>query len=211
MLSRILAILFFGSLFALIPVAMVIGGVLEGYINYYQVKDCGRQVFYNPFFYDTIFYAGYGWYMLLLAIFAGIFIVYPPFFASFFRFIYVFIIILAICSFIPSVGLKLGEMMFAKPNMNVQLTDGNVVQLNVVYAGREGLHFLTPDKPYTLTYRWGAIVGGQKQRCYREDPSLIAPLPDMRGASPAESAAVGIEPLPEKKSMFEVLMKRLFP
>lgn len=200
MVSRILGVLFFGSLFALVPVAIVVAGIREGYFSVYQVKDCGRQVFYNPFFYDTIFYGGFGWVMLILAIVIGILVVYPPFWASFFRALYALLLILAICTFIPQVGLAIGEAMFNKPHMRVQLIDGQVLTLNVVYIGREGLHFLAPDKPYPLTYRWEAIVGGEKQRCYQVSDDVAEPkLPDTRGASAAESAAVGIEPLPEKR------------
>lgn len=212
MISRILGILFFGSLFALVPVAIIIAGIREGYINFYQIKDCGRQVFYNPFFYDTIFHSGFGWVMLLLAIIVGTLIIYPPFWASLWRGLYALLLIVAMCTFIPNVGFTLGEAMFHKPNTRVSLIDGQTLSLDVVYVGREGLHFLTPDKPYPLTYRWEAIVGGQQQRCYIAAPDSQAPqLPDTRGASAEEAAAVGIEPLPEKKSMFDVLMKRLFP
>lgn len=215
MISRILGILFFGSIFALVPVALVIAGIREGYIDFYPIKDCGRQVFYNPFFYDTIFHSGFGWVMLLIAVIVGTLIVYPPFWASLWRGLYALTLVVAMCAFIPKVGFALGEAMFHKPNTRVTLIDGQTLSLDVVYVGREGLHFLTPDKPYPLTYRWEAIVGGQQQRCYVElsdsqPPQLPQPL-DTRGASAAEAAAVGIEPLPEKKSMFDVLMKKLFP
>ena len=148
--------------------------------------------------------------MLLLAIIIGALIVYPPFWASLWRGLYALTLLVAMCAFVPDVGFKLGEAMFHKPNTRVTLIDGQTLSLDVVYVGREGLHFLTPDKPYPLTYRWEAIVGGQQQRCYVALPDS-QPLPDTRGASAAEAAAVGIEPLPEKKSMFDVLMKKLFP
>lgn len=212
MISRILGILFFGSLFALVPVAIIIAGIREGYIDFYHIKDCGKQVFYNPFFYDTIFHSGFGWMMLLLAVIVGTLIVYPPFWASLWRGLYALLLIVAMCTFIPKVGFVLGETLFHKPNTRVSLIDGQTLSLDVVYVGREGLHFLTPDNPYPLTYRWEAIVGGQQQRCYIAAPdSQALQLPDTRGASAAEAAAVGIEPLPEKKSMFDVLMKKLFP
>ena len=50
MISRILGILFFGSLFALVPVAIVIAGIREGYVNFYQIKIAAGKFFIIPFF-----------------------------------------------------------------------------------------------------------------------------------------------------------------
>ncbi len=210
-----LGVLFFGFLFAIAPIAIVLGGILDNYIHFYEIRDCGKQVFFNPFFYDTIFYKGYGWLFFLAIIVAGILVMYPPFLANFFRMFYVAILVGSLLFFVPTIGFHAGKWLFNHPKFIVTLITGEQKQLNVVYIGREGLHFITPEKQFPLTYRWEAIQNGEEQRCYRlpeQESTPSTPLPpDTKGAPAQEAQAVGVEPLPEKKSMFEVLMKKLFP
>ncbi|RAX57613.1 hypothetical protein CCZ01_05590 [Helicobacter monodelphidis] len=211
MVWRLITILFFGCLFTLIPVAGILGAVMNGYIRYYELRDCGRPVFFNPFFYDTIFHAGYGWIFLGVSFVVGIFMIFPPFFGNFFRLMYVMSILVVSLGFIPSVGLKVGEKMFYRPDTPIALTNGEIHRVDVLYKGREGIHFKDATKGYPSTFIWAIVQNGEQQRCYREVESQPKKSqPKQPQITKEEAEALGIQPPKEKKGFLEVLQQKLF-
>lgn len=130
-MAKFLACLFFGLIFTLIPVAILLSGVMESYLKYH-----GIAVYFNPYF----AYAINGWVFLGVSIVVGYLMLFSIG-STVFRALYIVIFLMSISAYTPMIGQAWGVALFHKPEVELSLEGGKKVSAEVLYEGREAIYY----------------------------------------------------------------------
>ena len=132
-MDKIIAIVFFGATFGLFPIIIFYGGIFVHYFAYYEIKE-----YFNSFFMQNLNLYLY----VLFALFSGIAFVVNK---NFLRFIYLVCAISFCLTLIPSIGLNVGEKIFAK-NARIQIDSKSHIA-KLIYKDNMKIYYQLKDSP----------------------------------------------------------------
>lgn len=138
-MAKLFSVLFFGLLFALIPTAILLAGVMESYLKYHGIHE-----YFNPYFAHTL----NGWGYLLSSLVVGYLLLYAPL-SNLFRGAYLAMIFFALLAFFPSVGRSIGEILFYQKGVSLTLKNGEKREVEILYEGREAIYYRLPGDTRT--------------------------------------------------------------
>ena len=132
-MDKIIAVIFFGATFGLFPIIIFYGGIFVHYFSYYEIKE-----YFNSFFTQNLNIYLY----VLFGLFSGIAFVLNR---SFLRSLYLVCVILFSFTFIPSIGVNMGERMFGK-NARINI-DGQSQSARLIYKDNMKIYYKLKDSP----------------------------------------------------------------
>ncbi|MGP1449574.1 MAG: hypothetical protein ACTTJS_00420 [Wolinella sp.] len=135
-MDKIFSILFFGTLFTLVPLAIFLAGIRSNYLEYYEIHE-----FFNPYFANTVD----GWKFMAISVAVGYLLFYSPV-SNIFRAVYVMVIFIAAAAFIPMIGFSSGKLLFLENAREITLKNGTKQLVDVVYEGRNIIYYHTGDE-----------------------------------------------------------------
>lgn len=134
MISRIVSVIAFGTIFGLFPLIMFYGGIWVNYFKFYEIKE-----YFNGFFTQNLnlyFYAAFG-------LFSGICFVGK---GNFLKIMYLLCVIIFASTLIPSVGKSAGSKLFLKENTRIVI-NGKSQLVRVIYRDKYKFYYNTRDNP----------------------------------------------------------------
>lgn len=132
-MDKIITVVFFGAMFGLFPIIIFYSGIFVNYFSYYEIKE-----YFNSFFIQNLNLYLY----ILFGLFSGIAFIANN---NFLRFIYLACAILFCLTLIPSIGLNVGEKMFAK-NARININGQNHIA-KLIYKDNVKMYYKLKDNP----------------------------------------------------------------
>ncbi|RDU65427.1 hypothetical protein [Helicobacter sp. MIT 14-3879] len=134
MINKIFSIIGFGVIFAIFPICLFYGGIYTNYFTYYGIRE-----YFNSFFMQN-----------LNLIFYGIFSLFTGFAftanGNFLKYLYLIFALILSLSFIPKVGVKVGEKIFLKENAKMVI-NGETQRIRIIYKDKYKLYYNTKKEP----------------------------------------------------------------
>lgn len=132
-MDKIIAIIFFGAIFGILPIIVFYGGIFVNYFSYYEIKE-----YFNSFFMQNLnlyLYCGF-------ALFSGIAFIVNT---NILRFLYLVCIIIFCLTLIPSIGINAGERIFSK-NARINI-NGQVQSVKLIYKDDRKIYYKFNNNP----------------------------------------------------------------
>ena len=130
-MSKFFTVIIFGAFFGIFPVILFYAGIFTNYLSHYEIKE-----YFNPFFINNLnlyFYFAF-------ALFSGFAFLVD---GNALRFIYLVFSIIMTLTFIPQIGIDIGNRIFFNPNAKIVI-NGKLEKINLIYKNKNTIYYNTP-------------------------------------------------------------------